>query len=187
MPNHCENDLTVEGHIALIHDFVDSVRSLEDSERYLDFNRLIPYPERFAALDKAAQEWDDVARSVGRARSSLETRPTDGYNSGGYNWCCDNWGTKWNAYQLKEPIIDDWHDDYTTVKMSFTTAWCPSVPIFVAMAERWPDLDFELVWYERGSGQHGRLTFARQTDEDDESEPKALKEEVAPYFGNRGG
>ena len=23
--------------------------------------------------------------------------PKDGYNQGGYQWCCDNWGTKWGS------------------------------------------------------------------------------------------
>lgn len=182
MPNNCENDLTVEGHTALIHDFLDGVRSLDDPDRHLDFNRLIPYPWRFKEMDEAAERWEK-----NNPTGSWADRPRDGYNSGGYNWCADHWGTKWNAYQQKEPVVDDWHDEYTTVKMSFTTAWCAPVPVFVAMAERWPDLDFELVWYERGSGQHGRLTFSRVFDEDDEDEPKVLREETAPYFGDRGG
>lgn len=41
-----------------------------------------------------------------------------------YSWCCDNWGTKWNAYDCEILQDVDVYDDVLEIK--FTTAWgCP--------------------------------------------------------------
>lgn len=38
-----------------------------------------------------------------------------------YDWCCDNWGTKWNAFDVEVEDIDEEND---ICWFKFTTAWC---------------------------------------------------------------
>ena len=49
-----------------------------------------------------------------------------------YKWATENWGTKWSAsdsqYSTKDPEHAIWFD----------TAWSPAVPVFEALAERFP-------------------------------------------------
>lgn len=39
-----------------------------------------------------------------------------------YDWCCDNWSTKWNAFDVEVEDIDEESD---ICWFKFTTAWCP--------------------------------------------------------------
>ena len=58
-----------------------------------------------------------------------EVREKYGYTDW-YDWACKNWGTKWNACHCS--IVDNDH-------ISFDTAWAAPVPIFEALAKRYPD------------------------------------------------
>lgn len=51
-----------------------------------------------------------------------------------YDWCCENWGTKWNAYS------DHTIDDDTII---FETAWSPPIPVLTKLSETYPDLPIE--------------------------------------------
>ena len=43
-----------------------------------------------------------------------------------YDWCCDNWGTKWNAYSNEQ-------EDEDTI--SFETAWSNPEPVMLKLSE----------------------------------------------------
>jgi len=55
-----------------------------------------------------------------------------------YRWLVQNWGTKWNSanaeYSVKSP-----HNT-----LHFDTAWKPPVPVFEALAERFPNHEFTI-------------------------------------------
>jgi Ferredoxin-like domain in Api92-like protein len=56
-------------------------------------------------------------------------------NDGWYKWCCEHWGTKWDACDVEvDPLDDD--DIETTVEYHFNTAWTPPKPAVRAMAKR---------------------------------------------------
>jgi hypothetical protein len=70
---------------------------------------------------------------------------------GSYNWCWENWGTKWNAYTVKRDIILNSHNvsDQNKgiwINYEFTTAWEPPRPIYdfiqQIIEERWNDVGF---------------------------------------------
>ena len=110
MTSFVENELYVDG-------------SREDVERFkeeaagengcLDMNSFIPYPVQFSKQDEVHRLWiDDAIRKAEsrgevfsddqkldfffRRRFHSEEAPPDGFASGGKEWCCENWGTKWN-------------------------------------------------------------------------------------------
>lgn len=67
-----------------------------------------------------------------------------------YDWCCDVWGTKWNAGKF----TIDW--DFRT--MSFDTAWSRPYGIINAFIEAFPDVDFEWLYADEDCGYNtGRI------------------------------
>lgn len=74
----------------------------------------------------------------------------DNYNKYGaitwYNWCCDNWGVKWNA---KSTYLDS---DINVVY--FETPWGPPTEWLKALADL--GVDFTLDWDEEG-GERGEI------------------------------
>lgn len=68
-----------------------------------------------------------------------------------YEWCCQNWGTKWNAYGVDcdaPPYTDAQGEAH--LQFCFSTAWSPPSPVLAAIAAEYPDLTFENEWYEEG-------------------------------------
>ena len=78
------------------------------------------------------------ALGLKRMKAIAET----GYGSW-YNWSLDNWGTKWNSYDVE--ISDDYQFVFT-----FCTAWSFPEPIFERLAEMFPDLSFYCVTFDEG-------------------------------------
>lgn len=98
MPNHCYNEIQIVSNKGL-----EPIRKLIlNNEKEVDFNLCAPQPE-------------EVRTSPDRLGSEDMNKPN------WYDWNCENWGTKWNAYE-SEIIQDiDQYDDLLEVK--FTTAW----------------------------------------------------------------
>ena len=82
-PNWCSNDLRIEGELKEVEKF-------KKENVKLDFDKYIPYPKEFTDKDKQASK-NRVEKQT-TINGKLDT--TDGYNSGGYEWCIQNWGTK---------------------------------------------------------------------------------------------
>lgn len=170
MPNWCECDLMVEGLPERIREFLDAVRG---GNGPFDFDRLIPYPENYKELDRLAAAWDTLPAEE-KARTE---RPRDGYNSGGYEWCVSNWGTKWSACRELVGAVQEWGDS-ATVDISFSTAWSPPLPVIREASRRFPALRFDLRYFECGGQFNGM--FLCQGGE-------VTADESGPYFGRRGG
>jgi hypothetical protein len=71
-----------------------------------------------------------------------------------YNWRCENWGTKWNAYD--QSVLED---EWSTLVIEFLTAWSPPYPIVTRIREelnkRYPmekgyDISVRGGWIEEG-------------------------------------
>jgi Ferredoxin-like domain in Api92-like protein len=148
MPNHVENDLTVRGSKKDVEAFFDAVRGQGidyKGEKFpipVDHNKIIPYPKKFADMDKAASDYEK------KHPGDWSNRPKDGYNQGGYEWCNENWGTKWGFYDFSEV---NFSKTRTSATVSFSTAWSPAFPLFDKMSEMFPNLTFTVRYYERGA------------------------------------
>jgi len=182
MPNHCDNDLRIKGKSADIQKFFEfalnkkkdkDVKAVEDKigirdRRYgeIDVNAFIPYPKKYADVDAQAEE----ARKNPNADWS---KIKDGYNHGGYDWCIENWGTKWGLYDFS-PV----KEFKSSAVVSFQTAWSPALPVIQKMSEMFPELSFTLKYFECGGGFKGVYECKAG---------KVLKNETSKYKGNRGG
>lgn len=129
-----------------------------------DFNSLIPYPEKFLQmdLDHAAMSKEDYAKKYPDANKNVLGKVGDyyhdGYNSGGYRWCIENWGSKWNAVN---PL---WVPLHKT--MYFDTAWAPVFDIVGELHKLFPDVLIRYEWYERGTGSMGGCEYIPESQWD---------------------
>lgn len=60
-----------------------------------------------------------------------------------YDWCCDHWGTKWNAYcdnKLDNDVI------------MFETAWAAPIPVMEELSKSYPDKVIEHWWADENAG-----------------------------------
>ena len=193
MPNNCYNELEICGDVDDVERVFGFIRS--DVSAF-DFNRVIPYPDRYAERDgdharlieqlrsKFVRDWSwrDVMETP-EVREFIEKWGAlrDGYNSGGYEWCKDNWGTKWNAYKVKR--LDN--------RLFFYTAWVPPIPIIQELARKFPMCSFHLEYFERAMGFCGGVSFLGKHDHCD-SRPFVAGEKCnewlcKDYLGAKGG
>lgn len=143
MPNHCENDLRVNGSKQDIENFFATLKG--DDDLILDANKIIPYPKHFQEADQKASAWRE-----NNPDKSWVDAPKDGYNSGGGEWCISNWGTKWGMYQFSPIKLTK-----VSAVVSFSTAWAPATHLILKASEMFPSLTLTLRYYEQGVGFKG--------------------------------
>lgn len=99
-----------------------------------------------------------------------------------YDWCCNNWGTKWNAL---ESSIDLNENDCL---VCFDTAWSAPVPIISTLSEKFPDLIFNLKYADEdigfncgytnfinGSEENSKIFDSREYENNPELENEAIE------------
>lgn len=149
MPNYVENRLIITGK-----NMKNVFKEIGSKKIPFDFNKIIPYPKHFADADAALAKF----RKKNNTPFSTDA-PKDGYNNGGYEWCKENWGTKWEA------------DDFSImnrlgrIEIFFTTAWAPPAKVFNALVEKYPETDFELHYFEQGGAFAGYISSRYYEDE----------------------
>ena len=68
------------------------------------------------------------------------------------DWCCKNWGTKWNARHPEKPEVTKLKRR-TDVTYRFDTAWAPPEPVLRKLSHLFPKLDFHLYWEDEGDDE----------------------------------
>jgi len=150
MPNWCDNQVRINGPKKEIEKFVKLIGKKEPN---FDFNLFIPYPDEFKKLDDEAKNWEKEAEEFRRQGKEVDysKQPSDGYNQGGYQWCIQNWGTKWNVEKECE-----WDNtDERGIKLIFQTAWSPPEPVISAISEKFPKLTLTLEYESLESSYAG--------------------------------
>ena len=68
-----------------------------------------------------------------------------------YDWCCENWGTKWNATNTY--IVDD-------TEIEFSTAWSCPVNIFKELSRQFSGVEIVVEFADEDIGTNcGKITF----------------------------
>ena len=199
MPNWCENDLFVrtdwdeedkrkiakqKKEIKRFVKFAKTKKSVLDTEQF------IPYPKKYRELDDRRKvleakhlakckraKLDDMsdkdADAWRKKNPNIAWETSDGFNSGGYEWCLKNWGTKWGICEAE--LLDDNGDE---LEYFFTSAWCPPDLVIKKMSKMFPTLIFTLTYFEGGCEFNG--IYKCQKGE-------VIDDRCGKYFGSRGG
>jgi len=163
-----------------------------DDSNCLDTEQFIPYPKKFKKLDeqrhklkqayKAKQDAAGYDKMTEKEKDKWrEDNPDtswdfkDGFNSGGYEWCNNNWGTKWGICHAE---LRDENFEYGELEYGFESAWGPPLPVILAMSKKFRLLNFELRYFECGAGFNGWYECANG---------KVIHNEEGNYYGDRGG
>ena len=143
MPNWCQNYLSVSiTDQTTIDNLNDFISFNESDESKLDFNKLIPIPE-------------EIRNTNSPNNSETKQELIDKYGvDNWYEWCVQNWGTKWNA---KSDMIVEKND--TSIKYMFDTAWAPPIPWIMKLIDKYPNFDINLEYEEPMMNFGGKIEF----------------------------
>lgn len=134
MPNYVYNSLTIKAKNK--QDLDAFLQKARHEDRDFSFWNFVTPPQE--ALDSgeyhAEHGWSKEHGDTGQTINNW------------YNFNNREWGTKWDAFD-----VDGWSDDVPNEhshSFTFTTAWGHPYPVFVAMTEQHPELEFDFTWEE---------------------------------------
>lgn len=90
-----------------------------------------------------------------------------------YEWCINNWGTKWNAYGY------DKNSDYSSEKsLRFQTAWSAPQPVIERLSAMYPDVTFEQEFADEDLGANCGRKCYRNGECTESYYPESLKDGI---------
>lgn len=154
MPNHCDNKLTVEGPPKEVQRWMaDNIKPSKQHGDKLTFSfeHAVPMPEELReTVSPVRLEGADPTTTKEKAQRLRNEHGADNW----YDWACNNWGTKWDAYDYEhvggtgEKVDPAIKHGYCEIK--FTTAWCPPEEYMEKMAGGYGQLTFMLIYAVEG-------------------------------------
>lgn len=120
---------------------LDSLLAQPESnfENEFDFNSIIPMPEDSDTFCRFDGVGPDEEQKFGR--------------NTWYEWCCDNWGTKWNANDAE---LEDEDDDF--LRYVFNTAWAAPEPVIRELSAKYRVKVVDEFYDEDFGNNCGKLT-----------------------------
>lgn len=147
MPNNVRNRLTIKGPkltlSKIMGEMVSMVEGRDGTKQpyWFDFNKLIPMPEQLQDIQtgstwidgKSYSQWREIdGQQVGLTEADVKAL-TKAYGAADwYKWAVANWGTKWNAYDVQDPVLTT-----RSLKYDFETAWGDPRPVIEKLAEKY--------------------------------------------------
>ena len=164
MPNHCHNRVTFYpsgNNTASSLDQIETIKDIFTGESV--FTQIIPEPDwhetPLMSSDMPKYDWDTPLGKVGELPQYVEDpwrrlvfKSTNKGDDRWYDWRCQNWDTKWDAYDV---VVTD--DDPDSLEVEFNTAWSPPEAICHALREQYPDLSVSWFYDEPGCEIAGYL------------------------------
>ena len=180
MPNWCANAVTIEATEIEGAQFLRRLESHLDDDNGL-FSFIKPIPTELDDPRTSSYGGDDAEE-----KDELRHKLVEKYGySGWYDWCVDNWGTKWDA-RIDDSFLED---DVLTIY--FDTAWSPPAPIYQELYEKFSmvvtasfvEIGANYIGYYRSGEYHDEVFITEFADnEDDEVD---YFENVITYMDDR--
>ena len=155
MPNWCHNRVTISSN-----NYDDDSQFKELVKKFKSdrpFNSILPQPD-----------WKNIKNEDGELPVIREQKNQDGevifttseFPKSGknddrwYNWCVNNWGTKWDAYDFCGADVEE---EFGSATFEFNTAWGPAEGIYQYIVDHYPDVDVSWFYDEPGMEFAGYL------------------------------
>ena len=169
MPNWCSNALSICGPVASIDKFMDDITTgPKESDGttsgmgndYEILENLFPCPEDLKNVTSRFGTISDDDPDKEQKQKNIEDHGAVDW----YDWCVTNWGTKWGDNQthlvhedLCTPFstADDTEVSLKKIMLRFDTAWSPPIEGMDVVATKYPDIMFDLRYWEPGMGFQG--------------------------------
>jgi hypothetical protein len=143
MPNWCENSILIQGDPEEVGKLLSFI---ESGTKPISFDKIIVMPPQLKDQSSPVRD-EEVEKENIKLYGAKDW----------YSWATTHWGTKWDA---SNPIII--YDNTTpmmpgnrVVKMSFSTAWAPPIPVYKALAKLFPNTNIYATYNEPGVGFSG--------------------------------
>ena len=131
MPNHCRNRVEIYGKSDQIKEVKET---LAGKKTCFDFNNIVPMPEH---IYQSAHNSNPL-RLVNKEHVGV-------VDDDWYDWCCENWDTKWNSY---EASLEENGEE--NLRYEFLTAWAPPQNVIIELREKFPKLSITAFYDEPG-------------------------------------
>jgi len=173
MPNWCSNVLSICGPVTSVDKFMEDItKGLKEPDGttsgmgndYQILENLVPMPESLKGVTSRFGTISDDDPDKEKKQENLKEHGAVDW----YEWCNTNWGTKWGDCQtqlaqedLCVPWIpgrvdfDDVEDQLKKIMLRFDTAWSPPIEGIDVVASKYPDMMFDLRYWEPGMGFQG--------------------------------
>ena len=133
MPNYVQNRLIIK------HEDNTQLGILATAAEQGElFNTILPCPE--GLIDTPTGKFANPEKQAAMIKRQDENYATYGYSSD-YQWRVENWGCKWEASDITNPILTD-----SELVLEFLTAWAPPTGIFKALREQGYDVEYDWSW-----------------------------------------
>lgn len=175
MPNWVDNTIQIKRE-----DGETILETIRGETAAVDFRRIIPMSNKVATEIKFinGKQMVTFRNEDGEEKTMLlyEAEKEHGLIHW-YSWCCENWGTKWNAcdsYTSKE-------DDIYII--GFRTAWSHPYPIIKALSEMFPSVVFDVRWEEeQGYGAIYSIENGKSTMKYEWASPQTVEKYKGIYI-----
>jgi len=153
MPNWCDNNLRITGSQEELDRFRHMIRPVAidwegTAERLLEEANMTDNPtEKIRLMSQRAAflRHDDEPCLFASFYPPPPEVIKEGFSHAGYNWQVDKWGTKWDVSDFDLDAYDE------LLVIMFSTAWAPPLGWVVHVGKMFPELRFELKYFEGGA------------------------------------
>lgn len=154
MPNHCMNRLKVVGEPKEVLRFIETITVQKDGEERLEIlETIVPCPNELR--NTTSGFFGDADKQKALEAQYAANREKYGYPDW-YEWCINNWGTKWGDYDTEQKFVHVNMDKTgMIVEYTYTTAWGPALNGIKLVSEKFPTLWFQNSYEEGGMGFYG--------------------------------
>jgi hypothetical protein len=161
MPNWCDNNLMITGSYEELKRFYETAKGrgiLWDTD---GVRKVTETKHIRKDADGNDVEFDIPIESLDFSNFMFPVAINGTFHDVGYSWCCDNWGTKWNACDSHcdwddNPAVQTGEEKTDELFYYFNTAWSPmSEELINCMQGMFPKLKFSTTFYEGGIGFYG--------------------------------
>lgn len=97
--------------------------------------------DRPSLLAHCKKKWPDAEQMAVKSIQAIKETGCKNW----YDWCPDNWGTKWNCYDFSMDRVDD-----GKLIMKFDTAWSVPHPILEKLSSEFPTTHFDILSFDEG-------------------------------------
>ena len=109
------------------------------------------YTKWFSSDEELNAELDKLTEL---GKTAIENQKLYGHTTW-YDWSIENWGTKWDAYEVSYE-----YGGGTELELNFQTAWSTPKPIFDKLAEMFPELSIYIEYADEDWGSNcGTITY----------------------------
>lgn len=147
MPNWCSNVVMIRGDNDTIQELLNSV---EGGGSAFSLHSIMPMPTELKG--GTAPERDEAVAKLNTVTFGAKDW---------YDWANLNWGTKWD---VNATITSDeggvMLPDYRTVRFEFDSAWSPPLPVYEALAKKFPNTNIYAFYDEPGADFAGYVMYA---------------------------